>query len=189
MQAHGTGALNIDDCRVAAPARVPKFYHKGDSAENCYGDGPHGSARTGELDMSTGRWPANLIHDGSDEVLTLFPDSKGQLADASTNADARKTQNTYGAMRRGRGDEASADSDNTGAVGFKMKPGARWEDAGSAARFFYCAKARRAEPLAPEVRCLLDVGLGYQGKGRGIAYPKKRRNVLATRDQAHIGGG
>src|SRR4030067_3066975 len=51
VQAHGTGALNIDDCRVAAPSRVPKFYHKGDSAENCYGDGPHGSARTGELDM------------------------------------------------------------------------------------------------------------------------------------------
>jgi DNA modification methylase len=46
-------------------------------------------------------------------------------------------------MKRGRGDEASADSDNDGAVGFKMKPGARRLDSGSAARFFYCAKADR----------------------------------------------
>lgn len=34
--------------------------------------------RVGEID---GRWPANLILDGSDEVLSLFPDSKGQQGD------------------------------------------------------------------------------------------------------------
>ena len=71
-----------------------------------------------------------------DEVLAAFPQAPGQLADASTNAEARKTQNAYGAMRRGRGDEPSADSDNEGSVGFKMKPGARRLDSGSAARFF-----------------------------------------------------
>lgn len=41
--------------------------------------------------------------------------------------------------------EASADSDNKGAVGFKMKPGARRFDSGSAARFFYCAKASKQD--------------------------------------------
>lgn len=80
-----------------------------------------------------------------DEVLAVFPQAPGQLADASTNAEARKTQNAYGAMRRGRGDEPSADSDNEGSVGFKMKPGARRLDSGSAARFFYCAKASKAD--------------------------------------------
>jgi hypothetical protein len=87
------------------------------------------------------RWPANIIHDGSDEVVNAFPLAPGQFADASTNAEQRKTQNVYDAMRRGRSGEASANSENEGAVGFKMKPGVRRLDSGSAARFFYCAKA------------------------------------------------
>ncbi len=111
---HGTGALNIDDCGIGA-----KF-------------------------SEGGRWPANLIHDGSDEVLSAFPVAPGQIADASTNADARKTQNTYRTMRRGRA-EVRAGSANLGKGGFKMRPGARRMDAGSAARFFYCAKASKAD--------------------------------------------
>jgi site-specific DNA-methyltransferase (adenine-specific) len=96
-----------------------------------------------------GRWPANILHDGSDEVLAVFPESVGQIADISisTSSSSRKNQNVYGAMARGNGreGEASADSDNEGAVGFKMRPGARREDTGSAARFFYCGKATRAD--------------------------------------------
>ena len=108
--AWGTGALNIDACRIGEQA---------------------------------GRWPANVLHDGSGEVLAAFPEAPGQLADASSSSSSRKNQNVYGAMRRGRGDEPIADSDNEGDVGFKMKPGARRIDSGSAARFFYCAKADR----------------------------------------------
>lgn len=92
-----------------------------------------------------GRWPANLIHDGSDEVVAAFPAAPGQLADASTNPLSRKTQNVYGAMRRGRGGEPSANNENNGVVGFKMKPGQRRLDEGSAARFFYSAKASRSD--------------------------------------------
>jgi site-specific DNA-methyltransferase (adenine-specific) len=122
--AHGTGAINIDGCRVGSGA---------------------GTNLTASEHNEAGRWPANLIHDGSDEVLSAFPDAPGQLANASTNGEARKTQNVYGSMRRGRGDEPSATSDNAGHVGFKMKPGERRLDAGSAARFFYCAKASKSE--------------------------------------------
>lgn len=116
---YGTGALNIDGCRV---------------------DGENPST-------TLGRWPANLIHDGSDEVLAAFPNAPGQMANASSSSSSRNTQNVYGAMTRGngRGDEPSGDSANDGVVGFKMKPGARRGDAGSAARFFYCAKASKAD--------------------------------------------
>lgn len=150
---HGVGALNIDGCRVdaedggrplreVAPLRSDVEYQGNALAGRV--DGSLASSRAvGSTDL--GRWPANLIHDGSEEVLAAFPDAPGQMADASTNADQRKTQNVYGAMRRGRGDEPSAESENEGAVGFKMKPGARRLDAGSAARFFYCAKASRAD--------------------------------------------
>lgn len=92
-----------------------------------------------------GRWPANVMHDGSAEVVAAFPLAPGQIADASASASARKTQNVYGAMKRGRGDEPSSNSENDGPVGFKMRPGARRDDEGSAARFFYCAKASRAD--------------------------------------------
>ncbi|WP_315128030.1 site-specific DNA-methyltransferase [Comamonas antarctica] len=146
--AHGTGALNINACRVGDEVRFTSFT----SLAACYGNS-FGAAGTAEARRGTqgpqkqyvGRWPANLIHDGSDEVLAAFPDAPGQLANASTSTAPRNGQHIYGALRRGRGDEPSAESENAGAVGFKMQPGMRRTDSGSAARFFYCAKASRTD--------------------------------------------
>lgn len=137
--AHGTGALNIDACRVTADDGVNRA--RPSRTPNAILGGGNGTNLTASAHNDAGRWPANLIHDGSDEVVDLFPQSAGQLADASTSDTQRAGQNVYGAMRRGRGSEPSADSANVGAVGLKMKPGARRLDTGSAARFFYCAKA------------------------------------------------
>lgn len=125
LAAHGTGVLNIEACRVPITDQ--------------------GARAAGEFEQPIGRWPANLIHDGGAQALAAFPKAPGQLADASVDSSARKTQNVYGAMRRGRRDEPSADSENGGPVGFKMRPGARRLDVGSAARFFYCAKAAKAD--------------------------------------------
>ncbi|MPW16934.1 site-specific DNA-methyltransferase [Paraburkholderia sp. CNPSo 3157] len=92
-----------------------------------------------------GRWPANVVHDGSDEVLEVFPDAPGQLADVNATAPSPKTSNVYGAMARvGEGSHETRYA-NVGGTNFAMKPGARRLDAGSAARFFYCAKASRAD--------------------------------------------
>lgn len=146
----GTGALNIDGCRVNSGASPSAAYRaKGKVPSSCkpgeYGDG-HAiqnritperwlEARPGE---ELGRWPANLIHDGSDEVLAEFPQAPGQMAKAAEGGDRRKDQNVYGAMTRGfNGAEPRADS-------------------GSAARFFYCPKAgksdRGAENTHPTVK-------------------------------------
>ncbi|WP_438282588.1 DNA-methyltransferase [Pseudomonas alabamensis] len=146
--AHGTGAINIDACRV----------HSGDSQGYAYtvqrmapGADQNRTGKTHQNGVAfeghtkDGRWPANLIHDGSPEVIGEFPNAPGQLANVSTNSEARKTQNTWGSMKRGRGNEPSAGSGNVGQVGFRMKPGERRMDSGSAARFFYCAKASRAD--------------------------------------------
>ncbi|MBV4490918.1 DNA-methyltransferase [Pseudomonas oryzicola] len=146
---HGTGALNIDGCRIGDSKSVPASLSRA-AAGNSLSGSADGSLRreTGDesgRDPNVGRWPANLIHDGSPVALEQFPDAPGQLANASTNSEARKTQNAYGAMRRGRGEEPSANSSNAGLVGFRMKPGERRMDSGSAARFFYCAKASRAD--------------------------------------------
>jgi DNA modification methylase len=136
----GVGAMHIDQCRI--------------EAEPWTRDAPMHDVRGGWLHQGTvktmvtdklqaghalGRWPANLLHDGSDEVLAAFPNAPGQIADAKIDPMGLETQHIYGAMKRGH--EASAQSNNQGEVGFKMKPGARRLDAGSAARFFYAPKA------------------------------------------------
>jgi site-specific DNA-methyltransferase (adenine-specific) len=140
VEKYGTGAINIDACRI--PGELPQPF--GNPAAGS--DGYRLHKRSEEwIPNSTGRWPANVIHDGSAEVLEAFPDAPGQMADVSYQDGARKTQNVYGAMNRGH--EPSRDrvyADN-GGTNFAMKPGARRLDTGSAARFFYCAKASRTD--------------------------------------------
>lgn len=67
--AHGTGAINIDGCRVGEreKPRVTDPKH-GDHAHNTYGK-PSGGGNV----LPPGRFPANVIHDGSDDVVELFP--------------------------------------------------------------------------------------------------------------------
>lgn len=73
-----------------------------------------------------GRWPANLIHDGSDEALAVFPFAPGAIAQVTGKESSDKTQNTFGEFA------GRAPSDQR-------------DGGGSAARFFYCAKPDRAE--------------------------------------------
>lgn len=146
---HGTGALNIDGCRIDGgprPAReVAPMRDDVEYAGNALAGRVDGTLQSSKAvgETTLGRWPANLIHDGSEEVMVAFPDAKGQQGPISSTAPSAKTSNVYGAMRRE--GEASANSDNEGSVGFKMKPGARRLDSGSAARFFYCAKASKRD--------------------------------------------
>ena len=84
---HGTGAINVDGCRVEG-----------------------------------GRWPANFIHDGSEEVVGLFPNAGG------------------GFGKRGK---LNGGATKWGFDGHGQEVG--YGDSGSAARFFYCAKASKAD--------------------------------------------
>jgi DNA modification methylase len=125
---HGTGAINVDACRVGDEVRTASPSDFSPMHGNRFGD-PTVVEHRERLAEKTyvGRWPANLIHDGSDEVLSAFPQAPGQMAKASTSDTQRAGQNTYGAMARG----------SNGAT--------PRGDAGSAARFFYCAKASRKD--------------------------------------------
>lgn len=147
VSAYGTGAINIDACRVHADDALGGEYtvKRFAPGASVVKDGNWKQDVEFRGEMKAGRWPANVIHDGSPEVLEQFPDAPGQIADASTTAPSAKTANVYGAMKRI--GEASQDARYTDAGGtnFAMKPGARRLDTGSAARFFYCAKASRAD--------------------------------------------
>jgi site-specific DNA-methyltransferase (adenine-specific) len=71
--AHGTGAINVDGCRVAADEGRPLIESRAEASGNAYGDGLNGSRCAGVT--TQGRWPANLIHDGSDEPVELLGDA------------------------------------------------------------------------------------------------------------------
>ena len=74
-QKYGSGALNIDGSRIGFVSEEdkgdPKRFHKTDGGEFLASD----PSKT-EVGIHGGRWPANLIHDGSDEVVGLFPSHK-----------------------------------------------------------------------------------------------------------------
>lgn len=77
--AHGTGALNIDGCRVGGMASPSVQRRQGGAPKmsaSMYRDAAHNhdekryeESRPGEL---LGRWPANLIHDGGEELTAML---------------------------------------------------------------------------------------------------------------------
>jgi site-specific DNA-methyltransferase (adenine-specific) len=81
--AHGAGALNVDGCRVSCgeqpkACRAPGWdsVNKANAAAG-YRPGDYQQGEAEYQPNSSGRWPANLIHDGSDEVVGLFPADAG----------------------------------------------------------------------------------------------------------------
>ena len=150
---HGVGGLNIDACRVgyesasdmaaAAAAAAQRATRDQNAGRTAYGEFNNGLASLAPYleNMDKGRWPANLIHDGSEDVLAAFPDAGGQLADVSHTAPSPKTSGIYGKMSRDGEPSADRRYTDSGSTNFSALPGARRGDAGSAARFFYTAKA------------------------------------------------
>jgi len=67
---HGTGAINVDGCRVGANGGTAKGSKPQGDGNGIYGAGLHGACEITQL--NAGRWPANLIHDGSDDVDSLL---------------------------------------------------------------------------------------------------------------------
>lgn len=129
-QKWGVAGLWIDGCRVGVTKNVPASVSR--TAGNSLCGSVDGSLRreTGQEsghNPNIGRYPSNLVHDGSPDVLALLPNSKGQLAPARTDG-SQKHNSVYGA-------------------GFTHTTPhiPRVESDKSAARFFYCSKAPKRE--------------------------------------------
>lgn len=79
--AHGTAALNINGCRISFADAQDEKESKQKNQHGDFGSGHRTNNVFGkdtkdrENYAPAGRWPANLIHDGSDEVRALFPES------------------------------------------------------------------------------------------------------------------
>lgn len=124
---HGTGGINIDECRVETTENLNGGAYS-DSKDGMSQNEVYGKyyKKPGEYEQPQGRFPANFIHDGSDEVVSEFPESK------STGGKNTNTNDDGQIYSKGLGGGIGA---NAGGLG----------DKGSAARFFYCAKASKAE--------------------------------------------
>lgn len=118
---YGTGAINVDECRVKTDEKIKCT---NGSKNQVYGNFSYIAGQTWELDHK-GRWPANLIHDGSDEVIELFPYQKSGKVKPNI-------------IKR---DKIVVDFNR----GLTERTGYFPSSEGSAARFFYCAKASRKE--------------------------------------------
>ncbi len=129
VQQWGTGGLNIDGCRI-------EFASESDIKAATWGRGTDimggqfvgGFAPSGKTNIEAnpqGRWPANLIHDGSEVVLQSF-ESFGEKTSGKPMGTRKAENNIYGPLGTG--------TEITG-----------YGDTGSIARFFYCAKASKED--------------------------------------------
>ena len=135
---YGTGAINVDECRVETAENLNGgAYAKQGQRGGLSGDERDGAAagmfqagKTAEkeYEQPKGRFPANLTHDGSDQVTRLFPVTKSARAGFTP----RKGGNVYGGN--------SLLSSSTIYQG-----GMEYGDSGSAARFFYQAKVSKRD--------------------------------------------
>ena len=111
----GTGGINIDASRVCVECGNDDATELLDKCMDCVEDAPQG------------RFPANLMHDGSQEVLDLFPQNAGAAAPVKSGHSG-ESNGIYG------------DYDQRGDDGATF-----YADKGSAARFFYCPKASKTD--------------------------------------------
>jgi site-specific DNA-methyltransferase (adenine-specific) len=170
---HGTGAINVDACRVGTEGGCAGA--GAGPTVTCFGDGLNGTFA--QPVPGLGRWPANVIHDGSEEVVSMFP------ANAGASAPVRGTEPTANGF--------------SGAVKFSgMRARVSGEhtfrgDIGSAARFFYTAKADRSdrdEGLQHRDSVIRNITNGHgrapintsKGDGNGVRENRPIRNSHPT---------
>jgi len=122
----GTGAINIDGCRIHADdaqggtytvRRLKPGATLAKTGANCRPE--DGVLYHGET--KPGRWPANVVHDGSADVLAAFPDTQSGTLTPDMNI-------------------AASTGWSGGSQPNRVKSVFLGNE-GSAARFFYCAKA------------------------------------------------
>lgn len=127
---HGTGGINIDECRIPFESEADRKATGMDRIHiskvglwqerlRTTTNAPHSCPK-----QTNGRFPANILHDGSDEVVELFPDGKGAQGDLRPGIKQDSVFSWKGTT-----------------LGYKRQE----ETSSNAARFFYCAKASKKE--------------------------------------------
>ena len=129
MLKYGVGGINIDECRIESETITSHNAPKGTFA----GGEPNRGSDTSSYKTYEGRFPANVITDGSDEVKANMPNSKSSGGNLSTYdfKDSEKGNLSFGQnnkiLQRLETDYIAPN------------------DEGSACRYYYCAKASKKD--------------------------------------------
>lgn len=188
VQQYGTGALNIDGCRIAGVVEPTRF----DPAKHTHEGwrmAATGAETAARAETAGGRWPANVILD--EEAAVQLDAQTGDLGVSAggRNANISTTSIIYGGGK-GLGQALAPEA-------VRGDPG--YGDSGGPSRFFYCAKPSRAErdmgcdslppQTSPETVNREVDSAGVQnpraGAGRGAGVPRYRCSVC----DLHLGGG
>jgi DNA modification methylase len=173
---HGTGALNIDGCRIGSDGGGTKCTNR-DEHGKCRGHRNAGQSTSGETFHGPetdpgGRWPANVIMDPEAGALLIEQSGERKTGSIAVGTKARRVGAVYGQYAG-----CPTAQDFVGSTG-------------GASRFFYCAKASRAEREAglenmrkaspTEVTGRKDGSAGQSNPRAGMAGSRPRANVHPT---------
>lgn len=133
VRAHGTGALNVDSCRIEVKGKRTLIERADNPTDNTVYVGRMngtlgGGSRKADGGTDLGRYPANVL---LDEAAAQVLDDQAGIRTSGVPGVVRITENrgaTYGSESRAAG---------TPMVGYG--------DTGGVSRFFYCSKASRTE--------------------------------------------
>ena len=186
---HGVGGINIDDCRVQCEpddnivrperteAQAYNFFRGGEedqtnvrkttqrqprNEQSVWTDNNSGMKAEGSMFADAdprGRYPSNVMHDGSKPVQDIFPKT-------SPSNPSKRTRNTVGMF--GMPNDATPE----------------YSDSGSASRYFYTAKTNQAERNAglhgfdPKFAPTMGDGIGVKEHNEQTA--TKKKNVHPT---------
>jgi len=125
---HGTGGINIDGSRVGTETIKQNQVDFKNAHGNNLGAGTKQPFKK-EIKTTEGRFPANLIHDGSDEIEERFPNIK-----QPSFREGNRVSNNDGIVPW-----------NKGRSSREEVRGAGYFDTGSASRFFYTAKCSKED--------------------------------------------
>jgi DNA modification methylase len=151
---YGTGAVNVDGCRVGAEGATTRSHQAAEYSPLGWSTGHS------VVSLPKGRWPANVLHDGSAEVLEVFPQT-GPGAFAKVQ---HKPSAVYGQIRP------------------REIPERITTDAGSAARFFYCAKASKHDREEGLDGFSTNIVNRYGEQGQGPLPQQTPRRTQANRN-------
>ena len=132
---YGVGGINIDECRVGdeiiGGGTMPDLRDVGKKSKEAIGIdklsfGQVSNAKRKEYKTHKGRFPANVIHDGSEEVISGFPETKSTYEEPNNKHSFKGNKDAF-------------------QYGYKMRYGSGFNDSGSASRYFYTAKTSKKD--------------------------------------------
>ena len=162
---HGTGGINIDGCRIDLDG---DYKSKANGRPSLTGLGDNYDSEKANTPDTIGRFPANVMHDGSDVVQDIFP----------------KTAKSSG----GGGSKTVSPSDNVYQGGWGHKEYDKtigFGDEGSASRYFYCPKVSKSERNQGLVE-FDDKQYSHDGRKKSIENPYQRNKSISKNNHPTV---